>query len=303
MARILNRFHSIASCSSRYSSIVSGSLRYPLNLHNDCNDKQYLITHHSIPLQHQQHRYSSSNQTVINNDLKSTSTTMTAQEMSSLQTKLFQEATYLTRTLYRKCLQSIKVIAKGNTRDEDDFIERETKERDQFDTSKIDLNERISMDPPVNRQNELSSRSEYYKTFTRENFDGHYNLLGKHGFHIGDEGNMRHGLGVDKVVAENQSQKDNNDDECYTWREDQIEQFIYLIKSGEEKRQWILNDYEFDDPCEDWPTELRSQLSKFERQSTLLVKEMYHQKGWISKSETHADDDGFFSDSDSDDDR
>ena len=161
-------------------------------------------------LQQQQYRYFSSDEAVTNNDFKSTSTTMTAQEMASLQTKLFQDATYLTRTLYRKCLQSIKVIAKGNTRDEDDFIERETKERDQFDTSKIDLNERISMAPPVNRQNELSSRSEYYKTFTRENFDGHYNLLGKHGFHIGDEGNMRHGLGVDKVVAENQSQNNNN---------------------------------------------------------------------------------------------
>ena len=51
------------------------------------------------------------------------------------------------------------------------------------------------MAPPVNRQNELSSRANYYRAFTREHFDGHYNLLGRHGFHLGDEGNMRHGLG------------------------------------------------------------------------------------------------------------
>jgi hypothetical protein len=33
----------------------------------------------------------------------------------------------------------------------------------------------------------------------------------------------------------------------YMWREKQIEQFTYLIRSGEGKRWWVTNDYEFED--------------------------------------------------------
>lgn len=296
--------------------------------------------------QHHQRRQLSSAAQTSEND--SNSSRMTPQGISSQQTKLLQEATYLTRTLYRKCLQSIKVIAKGNERDEADFTEREMEERNQFDgNNDVNLKQRISMAPPVNRQNELSSRSEYYKTFTRENFDGHWNLLGEHGFHIGDEGNMRHGLGVvestsggwnqyqgghhhlgGQMAAQYQggggglssTEKTNRSSKgChhYTWREDQIEQFVYLIRSGEEKRQWILNDYEFDDPCSsmieddnreksaiDWPHELEERLKNFESESNILVKEMYQRKGWMHSSEySSAEDDEFWSDSDSDDDR
>ena len=149
----------------------------------------YLYQRHTAKLQYQLFSQKSSESENDNNN------NMTVHEMTNLQTKLLQEASYLTRTLYRKCLQSIKVIAKGNSRDESDFAERECNERKQFEPgSGVNLNERISMAPPVNRQNELSSRANYYKTFTREHFDGHWNLLGAHGFHIGDEGNMRHGL-------------------------------------------------------------------------------------------------------------
>jgi hypothetical protein len=124
------------------------------------------------------------------------SSRMTLEEMNNLQTQLHTEASYLTRTLYRKCLQSIKLLAKGNQRDEIDFAEREANERNvDFTATSSIFERRVSMAPPVNRSNELSSRAEYYKTHTRENFDGHYSLLGKHGFHIGDEGNMTHGLG------------------------------------------------------------------------------------------------------------
>jgi hypothetical protein len=33
----------------------------------------------------------------------------------------------------------------------------------------------------------------------------------------------------------------------FLWREEQIEQFVYLIRSGEGKRQWVMNDYKFED--------------------------------------------------------
>jgi len=301
---------------------------------------------------------------------------LSPQEMTSLQNQLLREASYLTRTLYRKCLQSINLLAQGNTRDEDDFSARETQEKNQFDVdfdnndgANVDLSSsRISMAPPVNRTNELSSRANYYATYARENFDGHWNLLGAHGFHIGDEGNMTHGLGGlvhfggglndgnnqqernryqgghhhlgGQMAAQQyrgsggengdgsnkQQQQQQGDVQYYMWREEQIEQFIYLIKSGEEKRQWILNDYEFEDPfnspkrsdgvddnddddsarCQGWPHELEHRLKKFEEESDLLVKAMYRGKGWMHSSDYEhlaKEDDGFFSDSDSDEDQ
>jgi hypothetical protein len=33
----------------------------------------------------------------------------------------------------------------------------------------------------------------------------------------------------------------------YMWKEEQIEQFAYLIRSGEGKRHWVINNYKFED--------------------------------------------------------
>lgn len=238
---------------------------------------------------------------------------MTSQEIASLQRNLLREASYLTRTLYRKCLKSIRLLAAGNARDEDDFADRENHELDQFSDKPSMKIDRISMAPPVNRQNELASRSNYYLSFARENFDGHWNLLGEHGFHIGEEGNMRHGLGglthFLTQPQENESAGDKNEvSSYYTWREEQIEQFVYLMKSGEEKRLWILQDYEFEDPfhaseASSWSRELGDRLQDFEVRSNALVREMYRRKGWVHSSEhDHLADqkDDFFDDSDSD---
>ena len=311
-------------CTNRYKQ----SVKY-------CNDPKW----------EQQHR-PFSHQTEV--------TSMSPQEMASLQTALLREASYLTRALYRKCLKSIKLLAEGNQRDEADFVARETQERNQFSDdgngtgSGVNL-ERISMAPPVNRRNELSSRENYYRQFSRENFNGHWGLLGAHGFHIGDEGNMSHGMGGgssmsgggtsqqwnqyqgghhhlggqmsaqissggENSISDQRDGSSKGDDfaDHYTWREDQIEQFVYLIRSGEEKRQWILNDYEFDDPfcspkdgSDGWPQVLENRLNIFEARSGSLIKEMYRQKGWMHSSDNknHDNEDDYFSDdSDSDDD-
>ncbi|KAL7547610.1 hypothetical protein ACHAWF_010893 [Thalassiosira exigua] len=275
---------------------------------------------------------------------------MTPQEMASLQKDLFREASCLTRTLYRKCLQSVRLIAKGNARDEDDFAAREARELDPL-SGGDDVSERISMAPPVNRRNELASRANYYNAFARESFDGHWSLLGPHGFHIGDEGNMTHGLGGSTPTGGDgpwnqyrgghhhlggqmpaQSHRAGSggdsgdggndgakgDAKYYMWREDQVEQFVYLIRSGEEKRQWVLSDYEFEDPCitpnrgnsrkdehQIWPQQLEDRLKNFEAKSNELVKKMYKREGWLHSSDHGhlAQDDGFFSDSDSEDDQ
>jgi len=275
--------------------------------------------------------------------------------MASLQAELMGEASSLTRALYRRCLRSVEVLAGGNQRDEDDFAEREEMERSRFDgTGGVADFDRISMAPPVSRRNELASRANYYRSFARENFDGHWNLLGPHGFHIGDEGNMRHGLGGSaatqldgggggrgwnqyrgghhhlggQMPAQYQGgesgggtrQRDGEEGNVahYMWREEQIEQFVYLMKSGEEKRRWILEDYEFEDPfnppkagggADDeiarrgWPEELEERLKNFEDRSDSLVRQMYRRNGWTHSSDLvnpAEEDDGFWSDSDSD---
>lgn len=287
---------------------------------------------------------------------------MTLEDMNKLQTQLHTEASYLTRTLYRKCLQSIKLLAIGNQRDEIDFAEREAHEKNDFTNTSI--KHRVSMAPPVNRRNELSSRAEYYKTHTRENFDGHYSLLGKHGFHIGDEGNMTHGLGNSSTGTQkrgwNQYQGGHHHlggqisaqyhggsgampattAGHYMWREEQITKFMYLMRSGEEKRRWIMADYEFDDtknnvltmipPNENnggnnnssggaiimgWSLELEHRLVAFEKQANLLVKKIYRREGWLHSSDyemssegvqgggsSNEEDDNFFSDIDDSDD-
>ena len=100
-----------------------------------------------------------------------------------------------------------------------------------------------------------------------------------------------------KVIPQQQRQ-------YYMWREEQIEQFTYLITTGEEKRQWILNDYEFKDPCsKHWPEELRTRIQQFEESANALVKEMYRRRGWIHSSdhEQYARDASEDSDSDDDD--
>ena len=289
----------------------------------------------------------------------------TPSDIHKAQIQLLKEANYLTKTLYRQCLKSVQLLAGGNERDEIDFMERECAEKDQLDdflsssssnsssnsSNSNNSNSKkskvsIMAGPPVNRQNELSSRANYYKAFTREHFDGHYNLLGRHGFHLGDEGNMEenrymgghHHLGGqmspqysssysqetttattmnDAGTSESSSGNNSSSSgEYYMWREEQIEQFIYLITKGEEKRQWILNDYEFNDPCNNnnnmhggggghsgnnnnWPEELHDRISKFEERANLVVKEMYRRQGWVHSSDfeySRDDDEDAFSD-------
>lgn len=176
----------------------------------------------------------------------------------------------------------------GNEHDEIEFAARENSELSQFEDTNTPLSSGSLLSPPVNRSNELSSRANYYTGFCRENFEGHWNLLGVHGFHI--DKNI-HGMGhsIDRRGDHNQTTNDriNQYDLNHIWNEDQVKQFVYLIRSGEEKRTWILHDYEFDDPCieSEWPKELESRLKMFEERANLLVKDMYQAKGWMHSSE------------------
>ena len=250
------------------------------------------------------------------------------EDMSLRQKALYNEASSITRALYKRCLESIRVLAigefsrlrngtsvysndvaftvvQGNEQDEGEFAARE---KSQFDESRP-LSSISLLSPPVNRANELSSRANYYTGFCREHFEGHWNLLGIHGFHIdknvhgmgyiiGGQGNNQYQGGHHHLGGQIASQyvgqyghgynDKDEDSRYYTWSEEQIQKFTYLVRSGEEKRAWILKDYGFIDPCivSDWPHELERRLETFEKGANLLVRDMYQERGWIHSSDS-----------------
>lgn len=77
---------------------------------------------------------------------------------------LLDEAAYLTKSVYRNCLRSVRLIRWGNAFDDKEF-ERREKEFQNPTAGGV-----ISMAPPPNREDELHSRAEYYHSYTREYF-------------------------------------------------------------------------------------------------------------------------------------
>lgn len=78
--------------------------------------------------------------------------------------ELLEEAAYLTKSLYRNCIRSVKLIRWGNEFDDKEFERRE--EEFQNPTA----GGVISMAPPPNKEDELRSRAEYYHSYAREYF-------------------------------------------------------------------------------------------------------------------------------------
>mmetsp|Transcript_13019 Transcript_13019/g.32867 ORF Transcript_13019/g.32867 Transcript_13019/m.32867 type:complete len:237 (+) Transcript_13019:122-832(+) len=77
---------------------------------------------------------------------------------------LLEEAEFLTKSLYRTCLRSVRLIRWGNEFDEKEFQRRE--EEFQNPTA----GGVMSMAPPPNKEDELRSRAEYYHSYAREYF-------------------------------------------------------------------------------------------------------------------------------------
>jgi len=62
------------------------------------------------------------------------------------------------------------------------------------------------------------------------------------------------------------------------WLEESFDRYLRLILGGEEKRKWILQDYEFEDP---YPSAFDFQrVQDFERRAKDLVNRSYTQRGW-----------------------
>lgn len=77
---------------------------------------------------------------------------------------LLDEAATLTKSLYRTCLRSVRVIRWGN-----EFDDREFKKREE-EFANPSSGGRLSMAPPPNKEDELRSRAEYYYAFCKESF-------------------------------------------------------------------------------------------------------------------------------------
>lgn len=146
-----------------------------------------------------------------------TTTTATREEA------LRDEAKSLTLALYRTCLRSVRLIRHGNALDEAEFKRREEERFGMLDTSRTNM---LSMLPPVDRQDELRSRAEYYEQYTRENFVQESGCL---------EG---------------------------TWHEQRIARYLYDLRRGEHQRTWLLKDMGFEDPYAGW---MEMRVEQFER--------------------------------------
>ena len=90
---------------------------------------------------------------------------MMPEDMANEQASLHREASYLTRTLYWRCLKLADLLAMGNDQDERDFAEKEAHELEELLSS--------GDGDPTKWGNQLRLRVEYYRAHVRENIDGH----------------------------------------------------------------------------------------------------------------------------------
>ncbi|CAB9519315.1 expressed unknown protein [Seminavis robusta] len=153
------------------------------------------------------------------------------QNQADLRQSLRQDAAFLTKALYRTCLRSVRVIRPGNDHDELEFqrLEEDIK-RDEMDDQKREMEIKsgvFSMTPPVDRDDELRSRGDYYHQFTWEQFHQESDCL----FALDES---MYGGRRSKLL----NRLDGRD----------VDRFLFLLEKGNQDRQWLLQDMQFSDP-------------------------------------------------------
>jgi len=150
--------------------------------------------------------------------------------------QLLAEASALTRSLYRSCIRSVRAIRYGNEHDERQFqeIERKMKEKPKQTDPRLSM---LSMLPPVDREDELRSRAEYYMQYAHENFIQESDCL--------------------------------NHDELEAGH---IARFFHFLRGGEAQRKWLLTDMQFPDPCAKAFDEKR--VKEFEERAMAAIERM-----------------------------
>ena len=208
------------------------------------------------------------------------------QELKEEREQLRQQAAALTRSLYRLCMRSVRIIRLGNAHDEKDFQQRE---QDRLAPKKKDVRlSMLSMLPPVDRKDELRSRAEYYMQYTRENFVQESDCL------VTDD-----------------------------WKKDHVSRYLFHLKRGDEHRKWLLMDMQFTDEyqhsfdmegADQFEERAFAHVQKIQDQIEATLRPELRQhfrqeseektNSYTNNSATAADDDddGFFNDNDDDDD-
>lgn len=184
----------------------------------------------------------------------------TNKRLQEERTILLSEARFMTLSLWRTCLRCIRAIRPGNEHDEMEFQEREEQ---RLNSSKM------TFEMPVDREDELASRANYYYQWTLENVQQESDCLDRD-----------------------------------PWLEADVERYTHLVREGEERRKWILRDYKFDDP---YPQSFdHDRMDRFEKRANEFLKESYKLRGWSMKNDSmihdssdgDEDDDDFFDEDD-----
>lgn len=147
---------------------------------------------------------------------------------------ILSEAAFLSRSLYRLCFRSARLLLTANELDEQEFQRREAKERElglfpYMDDSRLSF---VSMVPPVDRSSELESRYEYYCQYIQENFHGESDIF---------------------------SSAALLDD---SWSLQDFNRYFHYLTRGEQHRQWLLRDMKFSDPYKGRFDQKRANLLK-----------------------------------------
>jgi hypothetical protein len=155
------------------------------------------------------------------------------QELETERALLLKEAKFLTQSLYRCIVRSVRVIRHGNHVDETEFQRREAQRQAHLEANATSISRgnttttttttgstsgdvrlsMLSLLPPVDRVDELRSRAEYYQQYAREHFVQESDCLDR------DE-----------------------------WQDFHLARYLHLLQRGEEQRQWLLADMKFPDP-------------------------------------------------------
>jgi hypothetical protein len=180
---------------------------------------------------------------------------------------LLAEAAAMSRSLYRLCLRSVRLIRGGNDNDEKEFVEREKKRLEEPKPTSGDARlSFLSMLPPVDRADELRSRAEYYTQYARELFVQESDCL---------------------PVKPSE------------WSDQHVARYVHHLRTGNEHRKWLLSDMKYDDPFS--ISYDRARVDRFEADA-LRFSNRFRKAAAVDHEADDKDDDPFGDDSDDDDD-
>eukprot|EP00592_Proboscia_alata_P008322 CAMPEP_0194356878 /NCGR_PEP_ID=MMETSP0174-20130528/4446_1 /TAXON_ID=216777 /ORGANISM="Proboscia alata, Strain PI-D3" /LENGTH=330 /DNA_ID=CAMNT_0039126661 /DNA_START=140 /DNA_END=1132 /DNA_ORIENTATION=+ len=162
--------------------------------------------------------------------------------------KLLRIARSLTLSLWRRSLRSVNHMRQGNAHDEESFQTREDEQRKRMmNIQNFSFDDDMSMDVPVDREDELRSRADYY---------------------------------IDSGKEQIFEESDCLDDD--PWLEISMKQnvsrFLRFLRKGEKQRRWVLKEFKFKDPYVD--NSDKERLSNWEEKAWQLLKETHEAKGF-----------------------